>query len=54
VIYEAALCGCKVVAGEIVEAMSWGKDLTDQKGLRKWLGEVPGQFWGEIGKVVNG
>jgi ADP-heptose:LPS heptosyltransferase len=53
VIFEAALCGCKIVAGEIVEALSWEKDLTDQKGLRGWLQEVPGQFWGEIAAVIE-
>jgi len=53
VIYEAALCGCKVVAGEIVEALSWEKDLTDQQVLRAWLKEVPQQFWGEISAVIE-
>lgn len=53
VIFEAALCGCKIVAGEIVEALSWEKDLTDQKGLRAWLQEVPQQFWGEIAAVIE-
>jgi ADP-heptose:LPS heptosyltransferase len=54
VIFEAALCGCKVVAGEIVEALSWGKDLADQKSLRAWLKQVPEQFWGEINRLVEG
>ena len=53
VIFEAALCGCKVVAGEIVEAMSWERDLTDAKALRSWLSAVPGQFWGEISAVIE-
>jgi ADP-heptose:LPS heptosyltransferase len=54
VIYEAALCGCKVEAGDIVEALSWAMDLTDTKGLSKWLQEVPRQFWGEIANVLEG
>ena len=53
VIYEAALCGCKVTAGEIVEAMSWEKDLTDTEGLRSWLKAVPGQFWAAIDDVIE-
>ena len=48
VIFESALCGCKVVANGTVEALSWDRDLTDQDGLRTWLQEVPGQFWGEM------
>ena len=54
VIYEAALCGCKVEAGDIVEAVSWDKDLGDAKALRSWLSAVPGQFWGEVAKVLEG
>ncbi len=53
VIFEAALCGCKIDAGEIVEALSWGKDLIDTKGLRDWLKKVPEQFWGEVEKVIS-
>lgn len=54
VIFEAALCGCQVEAGEIVEAMSWDRDLTDMKGLRAWLRDVPNQFWGAIEGVLCG
>jgi hypothetical protein len=36
-----------------VEAMSWEQDLTDQNGLRKWLGEVPGQFWGQVESLIK-
>jgi hypothetical protein len=54
VIFEASLCGCKVVAGDIVEAMSWEKDLTDQKSLRTWLKQVPDQFWSEISTIIEG
>jgi len=52
VIFEAALCGCQVLAGEIVEAMSWQKDRRDQKALRAWLQEVPRQFWNKIGELL--
>lgn len=54
VIFEAALCGCKVVANGTVEALSWEKDLTDTKKLRAWLDEVPGQFWQTVGSVIEG
>lgn len=53
VIYESALCGCKVLAGKNVEALSWERDLTDPEGLREWLREVPGKFWKEIGTIVQ-
>jgi len=53
VIFEAALCGCKVVANGTVEALSWERDLTDTKGLRDWLKKVPEQFWGEVEKVIQ-
>jgi hypothetical protein len=54
VIFEASLCGCKIVAGDIVEALSWEKNLTDQKSLRAWLKQVPAQFWSEIGSLMGG
>jgi ADP-heptose:LPS heptosyltransferase len=53
VIFEAALCGCKVMAGDIVQALSWGKNLKDQAGLRAWLSQVPKTFWDIVGSLVE-
>ena len=53
VIFESALCGCKVEANGTVQALSWKKDLTDQKKLRAWLDEVPTKFWGTIDGVME-
>ena len=51
VTFEAALCGCKVVANENVE--SWGLDLTDADSLREWLREAPYLFWKEVEKIAE-
>lgn len=48
VIFEGALCDCKIVANERVGHMSWGKDLIDVDDLREWLAQAPYQFWKEV------
>jgi hypothetical protein len=48
VVFEAALCGCLVVANERVGHMSWQRDLQDLPALRSWLAQAPYQFWREI------
>lgn len=53
VFFEAALCGCKVVANEKVGHNSWGFDLEDTEGLRNILRMAPFQFWREIDKRLN-
>lgn len=53
VIFEAALCGCKVMTDGHTQGMSWDKDLTDAKGLRDWLKKVPEQFWGEVDAALS-
>ena len=53
VIFEAALCGCKIVANEWVGHMSWQYDLTDIDGLRDWLRLAPYKFWQEIYERVG-
>lgn len=45
VVFEAALCGCRVIANENVGHMSWGKDLNNQEELRPWLRQAPFEFW---------
>lgn len=45
VIFEAALCGCKVTMNSNVGHASWGRDLTDPDGLRAWLDQAPYEFW---------
>ena len=52
VIFEGALCGCKVVANEKVGHMSWGKDLTNVDDLRDWLTLAPYAFWKEVERRV--
>ena len=51
VTFEAALCGCKIIANENVE--SWGLDLADADYLRGWLREAPYLFWGEVEKIIE-
>ena len=52
VIFEAALCGCRIVANDGVGHMSWEKDLIDLEGLRAWLDAAPYQFWQEVEAVI--
>jgi len=52
VVFEAALCGCKVVANERVGHMSWGKNLSNTEDLRAWLTQASYDFWKEIDKIV--
>lgn len=51
IIFEAALCGCKIIANDHVGHMSWGRDLTDIELLREWLTQAPYEFWKEAGKI---
>ena len=51
VTFEAALCGCKVVANENVETQ--GKDLSNMDSLREWLREAPHLFWKEIEQIIE-
>jgi hypothetical protein len=53
IIFEAALCGCKVIANDHVGHMSWKKDLTDNKGLAEWLTQAPYEFWKRVGEIEN-
>ncbi len=52
VIFEAALCGCKIISDERAGHMSWGKDLNDLEGLRTWLKQAPFDFWKEVDKLI--
>jgi hypothetical protein len=47
-IFEAALCGCKVAANDKVEGVSWGKNLADIEALREWMKKAPYYFWSII------
>lgn len=53
VIFEAALCGCKVVTNHNAEGVSWGQDLTDPDALRKWIAENQSRFWKEVELKMN-
>lgn len=48
VVFEAALCGCKVVANYRVGGLSWGKNLADIDALREWMKKAPDYFWSMI------
>jgi hypothetical protein len=53
VIWEAALCGCQIVANKMVGALSWGNEgfnvnLTNGVVIREWLEKAPYLFWREI------
>lgn len=52
-VFEAALCGCKVVTNNNSGCLSWGKDLSDTDSLREWLRESPYVFWKEVEKIFN-
>lgn len=54
VIFEGALCKCKIIANERVGHMSWGKDLTRVDDLRDWLTLAPYAFWKEIERKLKG
>jgi len=53
VVFEAALCGCRIVANDHVGHMSWGRDLADDAGLREWLKQAPYDFWREVDKRIS-
>ena len=48
VVFEAALCGCKVVTNSNVQGTSWGMDLGNPEALRPWLAKAPGDFWAAV------
>ena len=52
VIFEGALCGCKIVANERVGHMSWAKDLANVDDLRDWLTLAPYSFWKRVGEIM--
>lgn len=52
VIFEGALCGCKIISDDHSGHISWGKDLSDLDNLRSWLRKAPYQFWREIDRAI--
>ena len=52
VIFEAALCGAKIIANEKVGHMSWGWDLADTEALRERLIDAPYEFWRLVDGIV--
>ena len=48
VVFEAALCGCKIISNDRVGHISWRRDLSDSDGLREWLSQAPYEFWREV------
>jgi hypothetical protein len=52
VVFEAALCGCKVIANAGVGHMSWQKNLNDLEEIRSWLDAAPYQFWQEVEAIA--
>jgi len=53
VVFEAALCGCKVIMNEKVGHKSWGFNFDDIDGLRAILRKAPYEFWREIDRLVG-
>jgi hypothetical protein len=53
IVFEAALCGCKIVTNERVGHASWGWDLTDAAALRERLIDAPYEFWRLIDGIVS-
>jgi hypothetical protein len=47
-IFEAALCGCKVVTNYKSGVLSWEMNLADRNVLREWLRKAPYFFWSMI------
>jgi hypothetical protein len=54
VIFEAALCGCKVVTNSNAEGTSWGQDLDNPQKLKAWIDARRYEFWDHIHKLVEG
>lgn len=52
VVFEAALCGCKIIMNENVGHMSWEIDLGDTERLRQWLDDAPFEFWRRLEAIV--
>jgi ADP-heptose:LPS heptosyltransferase len=48
VIFEAALCGCKVITNTCAEGTSWGKDFEMPEMLRAWIKHNQAHFWDVI------
>jgi hypothetical protein len=51
VIFEAALCGCTVIANDFVGHTSWSawqQKKDDPEALRAWLKPAPFSFWREV------
>jgi len=53
VVFEAALCGCKVIMNEKVGHKSWGFNFEDVDGLRAILRKAPYEFWREIDRAIG-
>lgn len=53
VIFEAALCGCRVVSDDHAGHMTWKRDLSDGAGLRDWLRAASYEFWRHVDRVVR-
>lgn len=61
VVFEARLCGCKVIANDKVghtswnkqESMGWMVDFDNEEGLRNWLRQAPFEFWKVVDRTVS-
>ena len=51
VVFEAALCGCKVIANENVGHLSWSL-LDNVDTLREALKQAPYAFWREVEGII--
>ena len=48
ILFEAAMCGCKVVSNEKAGHMSWGWNLADRQFVADALERAPYQFWRHV------
>jgi hypothetical protein len=54
VVWEAALCGCKVVANDKVGHVSWDREFVGSPENREWLRQAPYDFWKAVSDKVWG
>jgi len=53
ILFEAALCGCKLWSNANAGHTSWGFDWTNRVGLARALDEAPFAFWKQVEEVVG-
>ena len=52
-VFEAVLCGCKVIINDNVGHSSWGWNWEDIDFIREQLKQAPVKFWEEMRKIIR-